>query len=311
MGTLKVFEGMEVDIIIENDEPLFEIYSTGMALGQCVIAKGRVYPNKERINNNIRNAEISPVLRNAKQYINEEQLYDLMLETRTEKCKPFRKWVTSEVLPSIRKTGSYNSKTDPFDLLPPFVRRYVINAENVPNGHFSMISQVLMDFVAPLQKKGYILPENLEPVHCLLLPPLQHMFQPFKSLFPRRAYGLCVVKISLKGENPTLQSCHKKTVNRFLLPDGSIGKGFSQHLRKLGYPVDSYPSYSHSYEDGRIVQARAYPDEIFHLFRHYLLKVWLPEKSHGYFEKRDLKALEYLPPRLTTNDGDMQLKLSV
>ena len=30
-----------------------------------------------------------------------------MLEARTEKCKPFRKWVTSEVLPTMRKTGAY------------------------------------------------------------------------------------------------------------------------------------------------------------------------------------------------------------
>ena len=31
-----------------------------------------------------------------------------MLEAKTEKVKPFRKWVVNEVLPSIRKTGSYS-----------------------------------------------------------------------------------------------------------------------------------------------------------------------------------------------------------
>lgn len=34
-------------------------------------------------------------------------LYDFMLEARTEKCKAFRKWVTEEVIPQIRKTGGY------------------------------------------------------------------------------------------------------------------------------------------------------------------------------------------------------------
>ena len=33
MKELKVFENIEVDIIVENGEPLFEVYSTGMALG--------------------------------------------------------------------------------------------------------------------------------------------------------------------------------------------------------------------------------------------------------------------------------------
>ena len=48
-----------------------------------------------------------PCVRNVHKYITEEQLYDLMLEMKTDKVKPFRKWVTSEVLPSIRKHGAY------------------------------------------------------------------------------------------------------------------------------------------------------------------------------------------------------------
>ena len=107
MNELKYFENVGVGIIEENGEPLFEVYSTGMALGQIVTAKGKTYPNKERIDNNLKSAEITTVLRNAKQYINEEQLYDLMLEMKTDKVKPFRKWVTSEVLPAIRKHGIY------------------------------------------------------------------------------------------------------------------------------------------------------------------------------------------------------------
>lgn len=43
-------------------------------------------------------------------FINEDGLYDVVLDSRKESTKPFRKWVTSEVLPSIRKTGSYSLK---------------------------------------------------------------------------------------------------------------------------------------------------------------------------------------------------------
>ncbi|MCP4594973.1 Bro-N domain-containing protein [Neptuniibacter sp.] len=39
--------------------------------------------------------------------INESGLYTLILRSNKPAAKPFRKWVTAEVLPAIRKTGSY------------------------------------------------------------------------------------------------------------------------------------------------------------------------------------------------------------
>lgn len=41
-------------------------------------------------------------------FVTEGGFYDVVLYSKSDKVKPFRKWVTSEVLPSIRKTGSYN-----------------------------------------------------------------------------------------------------------------------------------------------------------------------------------------------------------
>lgn len=40
--------------------------------------------------------------------INESGLYSLILTSRKPQAKRFKKWVTSEVLPSIRKTGQYS-----------------------------------------------------------------------------------------------------------------------------------------------------------------------------------------------------------
>jgi prophage antirepressor-like protein len=39
--------------------------------------------------------------------INESGLYSLILQSKLPRAKAFKRWVTSEVLPSIRKTGSY------------------------------------------------------------------------------------------------------------------------------------------------------------------------------------------------------------
>ena len=40
-------------------------------------------------------------------FVNEDGLYDVILDSRKPEAKKFRKWITSEVLPSIRKTGAY------------------------------------------------------------------------------------------------------------------------------------------------------------------------------------------------------------
>lgn len=106
---LMMFEGMGVQIILnEQGEPLFELYTTGMALGYVrPNSMGKLYPRKDRIDKTVESAEISTCVHDGHRYLTEEQLYDFMLEAKTEKCKPFKKWVTHEVLPSIRKHGGY------------------------------------------------------------------------------------------------------------------------------------------------------------------------------------------------------------
>ena len=118
MQEIMKFEGNDVEVVQnENGEPLFEIYSTGKALGYARSngksagehdVHPKLFPYKSRIDTVIHNAEITPCVRNGHKYINESQLYDFMLEARTDKCRIFRKWVTNEVLPSIRKTGNYS-----------------------------------------------------------------------------------------------------------------------------------------------------------------------------------------------------------
>lgn len=43
-------------------------------------------------------------------YVNESGMYALILGSKLPQAKQFKHWVTSEVLPSIRKTGSYSVK---------------------------------------------------------------------------------------------------------------------------------------------------------------------------------------------------------
>lgn len=55
--------------------------------------------------------------------INESGLYSLILSSKLPNAKKFKRWVTSEVLPTIRKTGGYVNNED------LFVNTYLPNAD--------------------------------------------------------------------------------------------------------------------------------------------------------------------------------------
>jgi prophage antirepressor-like protein len=49
--------------------------------------------------------------------VNESGLYNLIIRSNKPEAKKFRKWITSEVLPTIRKTGGYETqKMSPLDI---------------------------------------------------------------------------------------------------------------------------------------------------------------------------------------------------
>lgn len=60
--------------------------------------------------------------------VNESGLYSLVFQSRKPGAKKFRKWVTMEVLPSIRRTGSYSVKPSRKCLPMPKDRDEVLGA---------------------------------------------------------------------------------------------------------------------------------------------------------------------------------------
>jgi prophage antirepressor-like protein len=52
--------------------------------------------------------------------ITESGLYSLVLRSRRPEAKTFKKWVTAEVLPTLRRTGTYSVLPAPFDLPKTF-----------------------------------------------------------------------------------------------------------------------------------------------------------------------------------------------
>ena len=88
----------------EKGEPWFCLLDVCMALDLTS------WSVRKRLGDNLISSQvISDTLGRRKKalFVNEDGLYDVILESRKPEARAFRKWVTSEVLPAIRKTGGY------------------------------------------------------------------------------------------------------------------------------------------------------------------------------------------------------------
>ena len=88
--------------------------------------------------------------------INESGLYALIFRSRKDFAQIFRKWVTKEVIPSIRKKGFY-TKAQATDL-PNFYLRYKQNYFKVENEYFSVINELFITLNMEFEKLGYQIP---------------------------------------------------------------------------------------------------------------------------------------------------------
>lgn len=112
----KMFDEQELTIISNGNEHEFLLKDL------CKILElGQVAGVKRRLGDDvISNHPIQDSLGRIQKatFVNEDGLYDVILDSRKPEAKRFRKWITSEVLPSIRKTGSYEIGIDTSQLSP-------------------------------------------------------------------------------------------------------------------------------------------------------------------------------------------------
>lgn len=100
----KVFEGHQVRVGGTQEQPMFVL------LDVCkVLDLNNASQVKARLEEGVISNEVFQTATGAKKLtvIDEDGLYDVILDSRKPIAKKFRKWVTSEVLPSIRKDGGY------------------------------------------------------------------------------------------------------------------------------------------------------------------------------------------------------------
>lgn len=101
-----------VRITTINDEPYFVGKDVAIALGYerpTDAARKHIDPEDRGV------AKIeTPSGTQEMTVINESGLYSLILSSKLPNAKKFKRWVTSEVLPTIRKTGGYVNDTQQF-----------------------------------------------------------------------------------------------------------------------------------------------------------------------------------------------------
>ncbi len=89
--------------------------------------------------------------------INESGLYALVFKSKKESARKFRKWVTKEVIPAIRKSGSYGINRAE---MPNFIIRYNENWHKLSNGYFSVITELFTRLYMRFEKEGYQIPNK-------------------------------------------------------------------------------------------------------------------------------------------------------
>ena len=102
-------------------------------------------------------------------FVNEPGLYHVILTSRSEKAKPFRRWVTHDVLPSIRKQGYYSlySDEDTLKLIMEKVERQLTETSLIPFDQRTTIldkinkTQIKSEIKAKIKDQKYKLIQEL------------------------------------------------------------------------------------------------------------------------------------------------------
>ena len=97
----------QIRMIMQGDEPWFVGKDVAEILGYTNPSKALTDHVDEE--DKLNNESLSSLGQRGGWLINESGLYSLILSSKLETAKAFKRWVTAEVLPSIRKHGEYVS----------------------------------------------------------------------------------------------------------------------------------------------------------------------------------------------------------
>ena len=177
-------------------------------------------------------------------FVNEDGLYDVILDSRKPQAKAFRKWITSEVLPAIRKTGGYivsNPEESPEDIMA----RALIVAQQTIERHRQQLQiaqgtiERQEDEIKELAPKAQYTDEVLQSTSTYTLTQVAHdlglrsvhaltrILMEKKILFRQSGQWQPTAKVATKGYFNTRTAKYVKT-------DNSVGTSISTVVTESG-----------------------------------------------------------------------------
>lgn len=104
MNDLQMFKKGAVELPVKevNGQILFDAEQSAIGLGISLEKNGTVYVRWERVRKYLNSPQVEKG-----DFITEPQFYKLAIKANNSVAEKFQDWVTSEVLPAIRKHGAY------------------------------------------------------------------------------------------------------------------------------------------------------------------------------------------------------------
>lgn len=139
----------EVRVLTIDNEPWFVGKDVAMVLGYTDISHTILdhVDEEDRVNSKAQGHFDPELGQRGSWLINESGVYSLIFGSKLPQAKAFKRWVTSEVLPTIRKTGSYKTPTSQQERLEVMKKNSIAReanlwlriAQNTSNGTYKEI----------------------------------------------------------------------------------------------------------------------------------------------------------------------------
>lgn len=123
MNNIMIFENKKVEVFEYKGQVLFNPYHCGECLelaDSSIRDLVRKMNDKQVVklkNSDVVNSNIRKLNNAGENFLTESGVYKLIFKSKKKEAERFQDWVTDEVLPSIRKTGSYTMLENRVELL--------------------------------------------------------------------------------------------------------------------------------------------------------------------------------------------------
>ena len=114
------FQGKNLNVVEKNGEVYFDAEQSAIGMGISQIKSDKLYVRWERVRDYLNSPQLGKG-----DYITEQQFYELAIKANNQIARKFQHWVTSEVLPAIRKHGAY--------MTPQTIEKALLNPDTIIN----------------------------------------------------------------------------------------------------------------------------------------------------------------------------------